>query len=118
MKKYTFKNGDVMTSELSAEELTKRLRRLDTLRVMMEGYDEGSDGRAIHNKAYRAYNKTKNFTGIIRLNNTEKDFLHYQLESEMITDEEIEVVRFYCGITDSMWNEIISIEGNEHLANR
>ena len=60
MKKYTFTNGDVMTSELHAEELMKRLRRLDTLRVMVEQND-CEEGRSICKKALRAYNKMENY---------------------------------------------------------
>lgn len=95
MKKYTFKNGDVVTSELEAKELIKRMNRLDTLRVMTEQY-ECQEGKSICKKAINAYNKTKGFTGIIRLTSTEKDWLSYQLESSFITEEEIECVKFYC----------------------
>lgn len=117
MATYKFRNGDVVFSKLPKEEMLKRMNRLDVLRVMTEGYDEG-EGRSICDKALRAYNKVEGFTGIIRLSNIEKDFLSYQLENEFIDDKEIEVIRFYCGITDATWNEIISLKGNEHLANR
>ena len=95
MKKYTFKNGDVMTSKLTADELVKRLRRLDVLRVLTEGYEFG-EGESICKKALRAYNKMNGFTGIIRLTAIEKDFLRYMVENSCISDEEIEVVNFYC----------------------
>lgn len=94
MKKYTFANGDVMTSELSASELMKRLRRLDVLRVMTEQH-ECKNGRNICKKALNAYNKMNGFTGIIRLTFLEKDWLSYMLENNCITDEEIEVIKFY-----------------------
>ena len=94
MKKYTFSNGDVMTSELSAEELMKRLRRLDTLRVMVEQND-CKEGRSICKKALRAYDKMNNFTGIIRLTFLEKDWLSYKLEDDFLDDEDREVIEFY-----------------------
>lgn len=96
MFKYTFQNGDVMTSKLDKEEIIKRLNRLDTLRVIMEGYDEGV-GRDICEKALRAYNKMEEFTGIIRLTSDEKDFLCYKLESPYLSDEERKVIEFYIG---------------------
>lgn len=95
MKKYTFKNGDVVTSELEVNEMLKRMRRLDVLRVLTEQY-ECEKGESICKKALRAYNKVKGFTGIIRLTDIEKDFLSYKLESSFITDEEKEVINFYC----------------------
>lgn len=94
MKQYKFKNGDVMTSKLSAEELMKRLRRLDTLRVMTEQC-ECEEGQNISKKALRAYNKMNGFTGIIRLTFLEKDWLSYKLEDDFLDDEEREVIRFY-----------------------
>ena len=94
MYKYTFKNGDVVTSRLKKEEMLKRMDRLDTLRVLTEGYEEG-EGFNICNKARKAYNKMKDFTGIIRLTVLEKDFLSYMLESEYNTEEDIEVLNFY-----------------------
>ena len=94
MIKYAFTNGDVMTSELSADELMKRLRRLDTLRVMTEQHD-CKEGKSICKKALNAYNKMNGFTGIIRLTFLEKDWLAYMLEDDFITDEEIKVIEFY-----------------------
>lgn len=95
MYRYTFKNGDVVTSELKADELVKRMNRLDTLRVLTEGYEEG-DGFAIHNKAVRAFNQTEGFTGIIRLTRNEKDFLSYIFhENSFITAEDKKALRFY-----------------------
>jgi len=94
MRKYTFTNGDIVTSELSADELMARMRRLDVLRVMTEGYEYG-EGLKIHDKALRAYNKVNNFTGIIRLTALEKDFIGYMRERSFLTDEDIEVINFY-----------------------
>lgn len=94
MTKYTFKNGDIITSNLNADELIKRMRRLDVLRVMTEGYEEG-EGVKICQKALRAYNKVDGFTGIIRLTTTEKDFLGYLYENNHIDEEEIKVLDFY-----------------------
>jgi hypothetical protein len=93
MYKYTFTNGDVITSKLEKEELLKRMNRLDILRVLTEGYEEG-EGYSIFQKSLRAYNKTNDFTGIIRLNILEKDFLGYLLEG-MVTAEEVEAINFY-----------------------
>ena len=95
--KYTFKNGNVKTSDLEKIELVKRMRRLDVLRVMTECHDEGC-GKSICNKALSAYDKSENFTGIIRLTVQEKDWLSYKLESDMLDEEDIEVVKFYCKI--------------------
>ncbi len=95
IKKYTFKNGDVMTSKLSADELMKRLRRLDTLRVIVE-QNECKEGQSICKKALNAYNKMNNFTGIIHLTFLEKDWLSYKLEDEFIDDEDREVIEYYC----------------------
>ena len=93
MKKYVFKDGHVCTSKLEKDELLKRMNRLDVLRGLTEGYECGT-GREICKKAIRAYNKKENFTGIIRLNLIEKDFLSYCLESDM-TEIEIETIKFY-----------------------
>lgn len=94
MKRYTFTNGDIVTSELSADELMIRMRRLDLLRVMTECYEAG-EGLSIHNKALRAYNKVDNFTGIIRLTALEKDFMCYMRERSFLTDEDMEIINFY-----------------------
>lgn len=94
MRKYTFSNGDIMTSKLHAKELMKRLRRLDTLRVMVEQND-CEEGRNICKKALRAYNKMENFTGIIRLTFLEKDWLSYKLEDGFLDEEDREVIEFY-----------------------
>lgn len=93
---YTFKDGHKCTSNLEKAELIKRMNRLDTLRVLTEGFEEG-EGRNICDKALRAYNKTENFTGIIRLSLLEKDFLGYMLDSDMNSEEDIEVIKFYMG---------------------
>ena len=41
MHKYTFNTGEIVTSKLDKDELIKRMERLDTLRVLTEGYTEG-----------------------------------------------------------------------------
>lgn len=93
MFSYTFIDGFKCTSKLEKPELMKRMKRLDNLRVMTEGFTEGV-GRDICDKALRAYNKVENFTGIIRLTGIEKDFLAYILEGR--TDEEdVETIQFY-----------------------
>lgn len=112
MKKYTFKNGDIVTSRLSADELVKRMIRLNILRVLTEGYEEG-EGRVICNKAIRAYDKAEDFTGIIRLTSAEKEFLSYCLDSECLNKEEIECLRFYIGYTEEEWKEVISL--HDHI---
>lgn len=94
MTKYTFKNGDIVYSNLNKEELIKRTKRLDVLRVLTEGFEEGY-GVSICNKARKAYNKVNNFTGIIRLSFSEKDWLGYLLESDMLSDEDREVIQYY-----------------------
>lgn len=91
---YKFTNGEVITSRLEKDELMERMNRLDTLRVLTEGYTEGH-GKSICKKAVRAYNKVNDFTGIIRLSIHEKDFIGYLLESEFNDEEDKEVLNFY-----------------------
>ena len=74
--------------------MLKRMRRLDILRVLTEGYEEGT-GRGICDKALRAYNKTDSFTGIIRLTAGEKDFIGYMLESDMLNSKDRETLEYY-----------------------
>ena len=94
LKKYTFKNGDVVTSYLDADELIKRMNRLDCLRVLTENFDDG-EGASIAKKAWVAENKSENFTGTIRLTSGEKEFLGYILENEGLTDEDVECIKYY-----------------------
>lgn len=94
MRTLTFTDGHKITTNLSNEEVLKRMSRLDWLRVLTEGYDSGV-GNSIYNKVVRAYNKSDNFTGIIRLTPNEKDFLGYMLESDMNTERDIEVINWY-----------------------
>lgn len=94
MKTYKFTNGDIITSNLNSKELMKRMRRLDVLRVLTENYETGV-GTNICKKALAAYNKMDNFTGIIRLTKTEKEFIGYMLENEFNNEEDIEVLKFY-----------------------
>lgn len=98
MRKYRFVDGHEVTTKLSLDEMLKRMNRLDWLRVLTEGYEDG-EGKSICDKALRAYNKTENFTGIIRLTAIEKDFLGYRLEDSMNTEKDIETIQYYlkCG---------------------
>lgn len=99
---YRFKNGDVVTSVLLSDELMARMNRLDTLRVLIEGFvfDKGDAdynpvANSIYHKALNAYNKTNLFTGIIRLTFTEKDWLGYLLESDMLDEDDKAVIKYY-----------------------
>ena len=94
MKRFRFTDGHEVTTNLDMDEMLKRMNRLDWLRVLTEGYENG-EGKSICDKALRAYNKTENFTGIIRLTFLEKDFLAYRLEDAMNTQKDIETIRFY-----------------------
>ena len=95
MKRYTFKDGHSITSKITdSREIMRRLNRLDWLRVLTEGYTEG-EGYSICKKAWRAYNKVDNFTGVIRLTSLEKDFLGYMLDGDMIDDHDREVINYY-----------------------
>lgn len=96
--KYTFNDGTVYTSVLPKDIFIDRLARLDTLRVLTECYlGEASYGDSICRKAINAYNKYDNFTGIIRLSFGEKDWLAYLLESDMLDDNERDIIEFYSG---------------------
>ena len=94
MRKYRFVDGHEVTTKLSLDEMLKRMNRLDWLRVLTEGYESG-EGKSICDKALRAYDKTENFTGIIRLTAIEKDFLGYMLEDSMNTEKDIETIQYY-----------------------
>lgn len=95
MKQYTFSDGHKITTNLPIDVVLDRMRRLDILRVLMEGYDEG-EGYKIYKKALAAYDKTDNFTGIIRLSPLEKDFLGYKLEEDhYLTPRDIQVLNYY-----------------------
>jgi len=93
MARYLFSDGEV-TTKLSYRETIKRMKRLDTLRVLTEGFTEDV-GMGICKKALRAYNKLNGFTGIIRLTQIEKEILDYMLEDNCLDDEDREVIRFY-----------------------
>lgn len=95
MTRYTFKNGDIVTSNLEINELLKRMKRLDILRVLTEQY-ECEEGKSICRKTIRAYNKINDFTGIIHLTFLEKDWLSCMLENEFLDNEDREVIKFYC----------------------
>nr|DAH13056.1 MAG TPA: hypothetical protein [Caudoviricetes sp.] len=90
---YLFSDGRYCTSKLDGVELNKRMRRLDLLRVMTEGYESGV-GYGICQKALRAYKKTENFTGIVRLTTVEKDFLSYLMDGH--DGEYLNALRYYC----------------------
>lgn len=94
MYRYTFSNGDVVTSKLTKDVLIQRMRRLDTLKVLTEQLEDAAY-QNIYRKALAAYNKTNDFTGIIRLTGYEKEMLLYLLESDMLSDRDIEAIKFY-----------------------
>lgn len=94
MKKITFKNGEVFTTNLEVNEMVKRMNRLSWLIVSMEGRSENEDYYRIYKKAVKAYNKKDNFTGIIRLTSYEKEMLDY-LDENMMPEKELEAIRFY-----------------------
>ncbi len=83
-----------MTSKLKKDEFLRRLNRLDTLRVMTEQC-ECVAGKSICQKALKAYNKTENFTGIIRLTQFEKEWLWYMTEGTSINEKRRKVIEFY-----------------------
>lgn len=105
MRKITFKDGTVVTTKLTAEEAIRRMNRLDTLKVLTQAFEEG-EGLNICRKAYEAWNKNDNFTGIIHLTKNEKDFLGYCLENEYNTKEDNEVLNFYIHGGKPRTNEI------------
>ena len=94
MKRFRFADGHELTTNLNKDEMLKRMDRLDWLRVLTEQYEDG-EGKSICEKALRAYDKTENFTGIIRLTLLEKDFLAYMLDDTFNTEKDIEVIKFY-----------------------
>lgn len=78
----------------STDVFWKRLQRLNLLIRLTEQH-ECEEGESICRKALRAYNNTSNFTGIIRLNALEKDWLSYFLENDMLDKDDIECINFY-----------------------
>ena len=92
--RYKFSNGEVVTTYLSADECLRRMNRLGTLMTLVE-QSENDVGQSIYRKALQAYNKLENFTGIIRLSFREKDWLSYMLESDMLSDKDIDAIKFY-----------------------
>lgn len=94
MYKYTFSDGHTTTSNLSRNEIAKRMDHLNTLIVITEQYEDGP-GQRICQKALNAYNKSDNFTGIIRLTFAEKDWLSYLLENDMLPKKDIDVINYY-----------------------
>ena len=95
MKRYTFNDGHQITSNLTANEILKRMRRLDVLRVLTEQL-ENETYQNICKKAIKAYDKEDNFTGIIRLTGYEKEMLQIIRDENIHIDEEDkEVLDFY-----------------------
>lgn len=95
MKRYTFRDGHQITSNLTAQEIVKRMQRLDWLRVMTEQL-ENETYQNICQKACKAYNKKDNFTGIIRLTPYEKEMLQIiRDENEYLLKAEKEALDFY-----------------------
>ena len=91
----SFKDGFTCTTYLDTDICVDRMKNLDNLRVLVEGYDAG-EGKRIYEKAVAAYNKRDHFTGIIRLSTTEKDFLGYILaENDCITDQDRDTLKRY-----------------------
>ena len=68
--------------------------RLNRLITITEPYKDGP-GQRICQKALRAYNKSDNFTGIVRLTFSEKDWLSYLLENDMLPKKDIDVINYY-----------------------
>lgn len=97
MFKYTFSDGTVVTSQLKQDVMLQRMRRLDILRVLTEQI-ENPQAQNICRKAVNAYNKLDGFTGVIRLTASEKDWLGYLLESDMLSDKDRECINWYLGI--------------------
>jgi len=91
---YRMNTGELVRTNLLAKEMLKRMKRLDTLRVLTEQH-ECEEGKSICKKALKAYNKLDGFTGIIRLTFLEKDWLAYMLEDKFIDDEDRECIEFY-----------------------
>lgn len=91
---YRMNTGELVRTNLLAKEMLKRMKRLDTLRVLTEQH-ECEEGKSICKKALKAYNKLDGFTGIIRLTFSEKDWLAYMLEDKFIDDEDRECIEFY-----------------------
>lgn len=95
MKRYTFNDGFTCTSNLTIQEILKRMRRLDVLRVLTEEIEDETY-QNICKKAIKAYDKEDNFTGIIRLTPYEKEMLMIIREdNRYITEEDKEVLDFY-----------------------
>lgn len=105
MFRHTFVDGHKHTSKLDIRECIKRMNRLDTLRVLTEGFEDGC-GASICSKAIKAYNKEDNFTGIIRLTFLEKDFLGYVLASHEDSLREAIERGYDKGLIDSMKEDV------------
>lgn len=82
--------------KVSDQTIRKRYKRLFTLKHMLEGLHVRHT-ISIYQKCIEVLNKYP-FTGILRLNSDEKEFLSHLLEQDNLTDDQIDVIRFYCGI--------------------
>lgn len=97
LKRYKLNNGEIITSRLDIKELGKRLDRLNWLMTLTEAYEEGT-GKDIYKKVSKAYYKTDNFTGIVKFNINELDFLSWFLDENnkaMAHPKEIEAIKYY-----------------------
>lgn len=82
--------------KVSDQVIRKRYRRLLTLKRMLQDFHERY-AMSICRKCTEVMNKYP-FTGILRLNSDEKEFLSHLSEHDNLTDDQIDVIRFYCGI--------------------
>lgn len=98
MPKYTYKmsTGRSITTDLTVPETNARIRRLRAMVHLLEGYTEG-EGQEIFRKAVKALSKSEGFTGIIRLNRNQKDFLSYIMHDQLeyLIQSEIDALCFY-----------------------
>lgn len=97
--KYSWKNNkgeeDYITSYLPWNDVQKKLKKLDAMVSLLEGY--GGEYEKLYNRFSKAYNTKDNFTGIVRLNDREKELLGYLWESDMLSKSDQEVLEFYTG---------------------
>ena len=96
--KYSWKNSngkeDYITSQLPWNEVQKRLKRLDSMISLLEGFDIGEYAK-LYRRFYNAYITKDNFTGIVRLSSSEKELLGYLWESELLSKSDQEALEFY-----------------------
>ena len=98
--KYSWKNQngkeDYITSYLPWNDVQARLKRLDSMISLLEGFDSGEYAK-LYKRFYKAYNTKDNFTGIVRLSSSEKELLGYLWESELLSKSDQEALEFYTG---------------------